>query len=161
MNEEEKVPYFEDEDNKMVDGIPVIERDNVEVFLIDKKENKLLCLDWEKFGWKTVIMGGLDGDTPEVAAKKETLEETGYKNIKFIQGLGKTRSGYYAAHKKKNHIATTIGLFFELVDYKQDVIKKEELEKHKPVWVSIDEVSNYLTISAQKYFWDMLKNIIS
>lgn len=158
--ENNEIPYFEDEANKPLEGLEIVERDNVEVFLYDPVTKKILCLDWKDFGWKTVVIGGLDGDSPIDAAKKEVLEETGYKNISFIKEIGKTRSGYYAAHKKENRIANTIGLLFQLVDYEQVEVNPEELEKHIPVWIPIDEVSSYLTISAQQYFWDIVFRLL-
>lgn len=152
----ENIPYFEDEKNKPLEGVKTVERDNVEVFLYDSVKKEILCLDWEKFGWKTIIIGGLDGDTPQEAAIKEVREETGYKNIKFIKQIGKTQSSYYAAHKGENRLANTTGLLFEIVDYEKEKVDESELEKHTPVWISIDKVSDYLTISAQKYFWNII-----
>jgi hypothetical protein len=84
-------------------------------------------------------------------------EETGYLNINFVSEIEKTRSGYYAKHKNENRIANTVGLFFELVNHEKIEISQDELAKHVPEWVSIDEVMEYLTISSQKYLWEILK----
>jgi 8-oxo-dGTP pyrophosphatase MutT (NUDIX family) len=152
------IPYFEDEENKMREGFPIVERENVEVFVLDRTEQKLLCLDWKDFGWRSVIMGGIEGDSPIEAAKKEVREETGYLNINFVSEIGKTRSQCYAKHKNENRIANTVGLFFELANHEKDEVAQAELAKHVPEWVSIDEVTEYLTISSQKYLWEILKN---
>ena len=154
------IPYFEDEANKPRKGIETVERDNVEVFLYDSIKKQILCLDWGKFGWKTVIMGGLDGEMPIDAARKEIREETGYKNVIFLQEIGKTQSSCFATHKNENRLANTIGLLFELVDYEQDNIDPAELEKHVPIWIPVEEISEYLTISAQKYFWNIVKPLL-
>src|SRR3989338_1054102 len=70
-------------------------------FLWDRKGNRYLCLDWEKFGWHSGIIGGVENDENYVkAAKREISEETGYKNIKFIKYLGgEVHNHFFAAHK--------------------------------------------------------------
>ena len=152
----ENIPYFEDEPLK--EGVPTVERDNVEVVLFDPVKKQVLSLDWEKFGWKTIIIGGLDGDTPEIAAQKEILEETGYKNVRYVKEIAKVQAGYYAAHKKENRIANTTGLLFELVDNEREEVDLYELEKHISHWIPFSEVSEYLNLSSQKYLWDLVKD---
>jgi len=112
MNE---IPYFEDEDSKLRPELPIIERPTINAILWNPRTNEFVCLDWQEFGWKTFIIGGIEEDKGEdarAAASREIEEETGYTDIEFVAEIGKLRSGYFAAHKNENRIANTTGLLF-------------------------------------------------
>jgi len=147
------VPYFEYPENPLHPDKPIIERDNVEVILFDPKTRQVLCLDWEKFGWKTFIIGGIDADTVQGAAQREVREETGYTDITFVSEIGKTRSGYFATHKNENRIANTTVLLYVLNSDVKDDIDPAEFEKHVPVWISLSEVADYLNDPSEEYLW--------
>lgn len=152
-----EIPYFEDADSAPKPGFETIERDMVNVIVYNPRTDEVICLDWEKFGWKTFILGGTDGEDPVTASLREVHEETGYKNLKFIADLGKTRSGYHATHKSENRIANATGLLFELVDETQDQVDSKEAENHVFKWIPRNEVETFLTLSSQKYIWDKAK----
>ena len=150
------IPYFEDERSKPLPGLPIVERETINAVLYDPKTNRILCLDWPKFEWHTFIIGGIEnGEDPVECAEREILEETGYKNIKLLASLGKTRAGYYAAHKKENRISTADCLLFELVDEERASTKESETANHTIKWVSRDEVSAFIDLKSQSYLWEM------
>ncbi|MBX4199901.1 NUDIX domain-containing protein [Candidatus Parcubacteria bacterium] len=156
------VPYFEDEDSKQKPGVRVVERNNINAIVYNKETDEVLCLDWQKFGWKTFIIGGVEGDEdPVEAAKREILEETGYKNLKLISHLGKTRSGYYAAHKGENRISNATGLLFELENDEREVVPDAENLPHIFIWLPQSKVSSFITPSSQKYYWQKAQEYLT
>lgn len=158
----ENIPYFEDEDSKLIPNLPIIERETINVIVYNPQTDEVMCLDWEKFGWKTFIIGGIENNEEiHLAALREIKEETGYKNLSFISEIGKLRSGYYATHKKENRIANTTGLVFKLLDTDQDPINEEETAQHIFKWIPKDEVSSYVNLSSQKYLWEKAISFLS
>lgn len=153
--DENGIAHFDDKNEPFVEGKPLVERNVVHVLIYNRATDEILCLDWGKFGWKMFIAGGVeDGEDPVLAAKREVAEETGYKNLKFIAELAKTRSTFFAAHKDVNRIANATGLLFELESDDKDEVSEEEKAKHEVVWIKKDAVSDYLNVSNQHYLWD-------
>lgn len=111
------------------------QRDLLLALLKHHTEDKYLCLDWKQTTWKSFISGGTEGDSLEMAGKKEILEETGYSNVRFIRSLGKEKTYHFAGHKDVNRIGHVEGGLFELIDETKVDVAPEELEKHTPVWI--------------------------
>lgn len=127
-----------------------VERKNIHVLLIDKKENKVACLHWKEHDWKTLIVGGVEGDEDDItAAKREVYEETGYKNLKYVKHLNPIPviAEYYAAHKNHNKKVATHGLVFELENHDRDEISEEENAKHEINWYDFDRETIEKTIN--------------
>ena len=154
--------YFEDEDSKLHSDLPIVERTTINAILQNPDLDEFLCLDWEKFGWKTFIIGGVkDEEDILEAAIREIEEETGYLDIELIADLGKLRSGYFAAHKRENRIANTTGFLFRLKgNSKKEVENADELP-HVFRWIARNDVESFLTLSSQKYLWDQAQVHIS
>lgn len=136
----------------MIPNQPVVERNVVGVILYNPKENKVLCLNWNKFNWKTLIIGGIDaGENIAQAAEREIREETGYTNIKFIAEVGKVKSGFYAANANENRVYHATGVVFELISSDKINVDESENTKHVPEWVNKDEVDSFVNIDWQRY----------
>lgn len=155
-------PYFHAEEGK--DGLrkdkKTIKRKTAYAFLWDRKNDRYLCLDWEKFNWHSGIIGGVeDGEDYVKAAKREISEETGYKNIKFVKYLGgEVHNHFFAAHKDINRYAVGQGMLFELVNDKRAEILPEDLENHKPVWIEAGKMKSWLNLSNFQYMWQILED---
>ncbi len=158
----ETIPYFEDEQSKLLPDQPIVERNTINAIIYNRAKNEVLCLDWPKFDWHTFVIGGIEGDEdPIESAKREILEETGYKNIEFISETGKTRSGYYAAHKKENRISNATGLLFELVDETREATTESETANHVFKWIPRGEVADFINLDSQRYIWKKASGILN
>ena len=149
------IPYFEDEFSAMKPGIPIVERDAINAIVYNRTNDEVLCLDWAKFGWRSFIIGGIEGEEDSVAAAlREISEETGYRDLKFIARLGRTRSGCYAAHKGVNRISNATGLLFELISNSREEVLGLENLPHTFIWIKRSEVSSFINLTSQKYIWE-------
>ena len=131
------------------EGLPFVYRKAVECHVRNPKNNKFLYLDWKVADWNSPVTGGIEGDENLVdAALREIHEETGYKNLKFIQELGgPIRADFYHPHKKENRRADFYGILFELENEDRDEVPEGELAKHESVWIPKDQIQSFSTIS--------------
>jgi len=136
-----------------------VHRKIVVAFLKHWKEEKYLCLDWEKFNWRTGIIGGIEkGENLEEAGRREIQEETGYKNLKFVRNLGSEQHNtFFARHKDENRYSVEQGILFELENDKWEKPNEEETKNHKAIWIDADKVDDFLNLANQKLFWKKLK----
>ena len=132
----------------------------INVIVKHPTENKYLCVNNDKFGFKNFVMGGFEGDeTPVEAAVRELKEETGYvdysveKVFDFIY-----KSIFYAAHKDVNRDITCYTVILKLNSLKQEEISEEEKKTQYPVWIDEDKLIDYLTTEEHKFTFNMYKN---
>ncbi len=136
------------------------------VFVVVKnpKNDKVIVLDWgprkERFGGKMLIGGGVEGNESFLeTAKREIVEETGYKNFKLIKESEFSGHGYfYSNTKNKNMHVSGKGLLFELIDEEKTETNLDEGEKNKftVTWQPIQKVAAMLDDKIHETFYRYL-----
>lgn len=138
-------PHYVDPVNIPRSDKETVKREVVNCIVEHWSEDKVLVLNWKKQPWKTFVIGGTDGDSPEEAARRELLEETGYADIASIRQLGEPIfAEYFAAHKDENRFATTHMMHIKLASGKQQEISDEEKEIHEIEWIDKKSIPGYV-----------------
>jgi len=151
------MPKVVDKHDPPVEGIEIVRRNAVHAIVVDPETNKVLTLKWKKFPWIGFVVCGVEeGESLIEAASREIIEESGYKNFKYIRSLGgPVESHFYAAHKGHNRVATFTAHVFELVNHEQDVLDKAESDQHEVTWMTWDEIyKSGLTAPAEQPIWE-------
>jgi leucyl-tRNA synthetase len=136
----------------------LIERDAVVAIIKHWSEDKYLCLKWKKLHWQGFVIGGIkDGEDVITTATREIEEETGYKNAKFVKKIdGVVHSKFYQFVKKVNRFAHFQGLYFELENEDHAEVADHELEIHDILWLTPEEVEEFLNVDDMRLIWDRL-----
>jgi 8-oxo-dGTP pyrophosphatase MutT (NUDIX family) len=151
----QEIPYFEDKVFPVQADKETVERNMIQAVVWDKTSNTVMLLKWLEHDWKTLVLGGVEGDEDMVtAAKREIAEETGYTDITFLGEVGKSTASFYAAHKGVNRLAHNTGLLFELNSDERQEVDVKESAQHEYHWVPVEEARDFLNIDAQQYMWD-------
>lgn len=147
------IPRLTDKINPPLEGKKEVFRRAIQAIVINPKDDKVLVLKWKKFPWTTFVTGGVeDGENIVEAAKREIIEETGYKNVKYLKTLGgPVESNFFASHKDVNRKAHFSALVFELENEEAIEIDEKEKEIHELCWATWDEVSSDPNLTCCEY----------
>ena len=148
-------PHRVDPKNPHVEGKKTVERQTAQAIVRDPRTGRYLCLKWKERPWTTFIVGGVEeGEDIVDAARREVLEETGYRDLTFRRTLGgPIRADYFAAHKDENRVAYATGVLFDLVSDTRDEVVSAELAKHEPVWLERSDLTMEKMNTAEIELW--------
>ncbi len=131
------MPKIVDDKNPHEPGKPLVTRQVAHAIVFDPKTSKYLIIRNKKFGWDTVIIGGIEeGEEAVETARREVKEETGYTDLEFKRILGgPTEASYYAKHKGQNRVAIATAVYFELKSDARVPVGADEDEADEVIWV--------------------------
>ena len=140
-------------------NIPVNERHAVVAVIKHWSEDKYLGVEWKKTGWKGFVIGGIEnGEKAADAGVREIVEESGYKNVKFVRPLGGiVHAQFYQMVKNHNRLAHFEPALFQLEDGEMVETSDEEKNLHEFKWLKPEEFSSYITHPDMQIVWDRLQ----
>ncbi len=145
------------EPGKVVRGLPFEERDAIIAIVKHWSADTYIALKWKKVSWGTFITGGIEeGQTAEETATMEIREETGFLHPKLVGDFGLVHGKFYHVPKKVNRFAHSRVLYFNLEDGAQENITEEEREKHEVLWLTREELKQFLTPDTHQRALEML-----
>lgn len=134
---------------------PFVKRHAAVCIIKHWSEDKYLCVKYKANTWQGFVIGGIEeGENAEEGAAREIQEETGYKNMRFVRKLGDiVHSQFYHMVKKQNRWAEFQGMLFELTNGEQEEITEDEKALADLVWISRDEVMEFVSVPDIKEIW--------
>lgn len=125
------------------EGKPNTKRRTIQAFVYNPATDKYLAISYKKMQCIAPVIGGIEGDEdPETAARREVLEETGYKNLQFKAILGKYHAQFYAEHKDVNRDVDATQVYFVLENEERDAVSAEEQATQDTLWLTREELLN-------------------
>lgn len=131
-------------------------RETITAIVRRKSDGKFLYLNWQRQGWVSPVIGGIDqGEDLEKAAEREVFEETGYR-VKFVKDLKISSETYfYADHKNEWRQRFDHAVYLELDDEEAADVGVDEKELHEVIWLSADEAKERNTFDYNN--WGLLE----
>ncbi|MFA6414650.1 MAG: class I tRNA ligase family protein [Candidatus Paceibacterota bacterium] len=135
-------------------------RKSIVALVVDKKNNKILTLDWgTELGGKLFIGGGREeGEDAAKAAAREIAEETGYTDLKLVDQTAIIHHSYFAYSKNVAREIEAIGFLFELNgDARQEQqLEHDEHGKFTVSWMPLAQAGQEVTETLHRTVFERL-----
>ena len=158
------IPYFTGEGESTIrEDKETVRRHSLIAIIEDRENEKFLCEDIQNGKYRSFVQGGIEnGESIEQAAKREILEETGYKNVKieYISNIP-VINHFFAAYKGENgtnRFSKLEIVYGVLNNLDKTEVSEDEKLKHTVKWVSKKDVKDFININHNLY---ALENILS
>lgn len=131
-------------------------RKNVHAIVFNPKTKKYLIIRNKKFGWDTVVIGGIEeGEEPVDSALRELAEETGYTDVEYKRTLGgPVQAAYFAKHKDENRVAFATAVYVELKsDKRLEIEQGGENEGNEILWIDGADFVPGKMVNSELPYW--------
>ena len=157
---EPKFMATEGHDASLRPELPIIRREVVCIVVRNPKDDTYLCNSWKSFDMKGLFTGGIEeGEDLVDTARREILEETGYKNLKHVRTSPIAINVlFYQRVKKQNRHAHFRFVFFDLVNDERAPVSEEESAIHEIVWKKRSELKDFFTVYEGSFIPNILDN---
>ena len=137
-----------------------IKRNAICAVVRNPKDDTYLCISWKNVTMNGLVTGGIEeGEDSTAAARREILEETGYKNLKLIRESDiAIHSLFYHRIKKQNRWARFQYFLFDLIDEERSPIADSEAAVHEVVWKKEDELKDFFTVIEGDFILNLINN---
>lgn len=146
-------------DGAVKPGMDFVKRNAICAIIRNPKNDKYLCVSWKDFKMHGLVTGGIeDNEDPVETAKREILEETGYKNLKYVKTEPLAiNTQFYHRVKKENRWAHFQFIHFDLIDENKEEISEKEKKLHEIVWKNKNELAGFFTVFEGQYIAELLE----
>ena len=141
--------------------LPFVKREAVCAIVRNPKDDSYLCISWKgEHKMNGLVTGGIDKDENKIkAAKREIMEETGYKNLKLVKDSDITiNTFFYHRVKKENRHAHFHFVFFDLENEEKNSVDEKEASLHEVIWKKKEELKNFLSVFEGYFVQELLNN---
>jgi leucyl-tRNA synthetase len=149
-------PEYIDNVQPPKDGLETTNRKGVMIIIKHWNEDKYLLNISEKYNWKILFTGGIEeGESVYEAARREVLEETGFKDIESVQKVNFAHTdNFERVHKGDNARVEQTNVFVKLASDSQVDRSAEESVAHQLEWHTREEMSELINRRNHKFVFD-------
>lgn len=150
----------EDSDSAVRTDKDFIFRNAIVAVVRNPKDDTYLCISWKQQLMHGMVTGGVEeGEDVVEGARREILEETGYKNVRLARNPNiAIHSLFYHRKKQENRWARFQYLFFELENEDRDPIAEEEAALHDVLWLKKEQLQDFFTVIEGKFNIGLIEN---
>jgi leucyl-tRNA synthetase len=147
-------------DSAYHEGEPDVKREAVCVIVRNPKDDTYMGISWKKVFMHGLVTGGVEaGETFEEAARREVVEETGYKNLKLVREPEIIlNTQFHHLTKGVNRWARFHYVVFDLIDDEKSKISPEEEAMHEVLWFKAAELSKFFSVTEGEFIDNLIGN---